>query len=73
MANYYTDQEKDKIREWLIELRVIVTPIDLPTHRDRARELVRQLDRISVEPTCVIALEFRRVRRIWRRLAAQAE
>jgi hypothetical protein len=73
MAIHFTDKEQNQIRLWLLELRKIVTPEDFVAHRDRARELVGRLDRYPCVPTSTIADEFGRVRRIWRRLEAQAD
>jgi len=68
MAIYYTEEQQDQIRSWLLELRRIVTPNEFPTHRDRARELVSLLDQHRVHPASLIAYEFGRLRKIWRRL-----
>jgi hypothetical protein len=73
MAIYYTDQQKTKIREWLLELREIVTPDKFAANRERARELVKYLDDCKLVPTSIVHDEFQRVRRIWRRLDAQSE
>jgi len=73
MAIYYTDQQKTKIREWLLELREIVTPDKFAANRARARELVKYLDDCKLVPTSIVHDEFQRVRRIWRRLDAQSE
>jgi hypothetical protein len=72
MAIYYTDQQKDEIRAWLLELRRIVNPVDFPANRDRARELVSLLDQHPTHPACLISCEYQRVRKLWRRLDAQA-
>ena len=72
MAIYYTDQQKTKIREWLLELREILTPDKFAPNRERARELVSLLDQRPTHPTCLIAYEFGRVRHIWRRLESQS-
>jgi hypothetical protein len=61
------------IRAWLIELREIVTPDGFAAKRERARELVPFLDEHPTHPACIIADEFGRLRRIWRRLEAQAQ
>jgi hypothetical protein len=68
MAIFYTDQEKAEIVGWLLELREIANPVDFPVHRERARELVSLLDERPTHPACLIADEFGRLRRIWRRL-----
>jgi len=81
MAMYYTDEQKRQIGEWLLELREIVTPGDFNTaspsefspKRDRARELVAQLDKRKVHSASLIAYEFDRLRRIWRRLEANGK
>jgi hypothetical protein len=72
MAIYYTGRQKAEIVEWLLELRRIVNPDEYPAKRDRARELVGRLETFKFEPTSIIATEFERLRRIWRRLEAQA-
>jgi hypothetical protein len=71
MARYFTDREKAEIREWLLELREVVNPVDFPANRDRARELVSLLDQRPTHPSSLIAYEYARVRRIWRRLAEE--
>jgi hypothetical protein len=68
MMIYYTEEQQDRIRCWLIELRRIVNPVDFPAHRDRARELVALLDEHPTHPACLIGCEYKRVRKIWRRL-----
>jgi len=68
MATFYTDRQKDKIRRWLLELREIVNPIELISHRDRATELVSRLDQCKFERHSTMDDEFHRVRRIWNRL-----
>jgi hypothetical protein len=73
MAIYYTDRQKDEIRAWLLELREIVSPDKFAPNRERAHELVALLDQHRVHPACLIAYEFGRLRRIWRRLDAQSE
>jgi hypothetical protein len=72
MAIYYTDRQKDEIRAWLLELREIVTPDKFAPNRERARELVALLDEHPTHPACIIAYEFGRLRRVWRRLENQA-
>ena len=72
MAIYYSDKQKDEIREWLLELQAII-PDRFIAKRDRARELVALLDENPTHPACLIADEFGRLRRIWRRLDAQAD
>jgi hypothetical protein len=71
MMIYYSDKQKDEIREWLIELQAII-PDRFIAKRDRARELVKRLDQRPTHPACLIADEFSRLRRIWKRLEAQA-
>ena len=73
MARYFTDREKSEIREWLLELREIVTPDGFAAKRDRARELVAVLDKHPTHPACLIADEFSRLPKIWRRLETQAD
>jgi len=73
MAIYYTDRQKDEIRAWLLELRQIVMPDKFAPNRERACELVKYLDDCKLVPTSIVHDEFQRVRRIWRRLEAQAE
>jgi hypothetical protein len=73
MARYFTDGEKAEIQGWLLELREIVTPNEFPTHRQRACKLVALLDQRPTHPACVISYEYKRVRKIWRRLDAQSE
>ena len=73
MAIYYTDQQKAEIAGWLLELREIVNPADFPANRTRARELVSLLDQHKVHPASLIAYEYARVRRIWRRLEKRCE
>jgi hypothetical protein len=72
MARYFTDREKAKIQGWLLELQAII-PDRFIAKRDRARELVALLDENPTHPACLIADEFGRLRRIWRRLDAQAD
>lgn len=72
MAIYYTDEQKNQIRGWLMELRSIVTPANFSAHRDRARELVGRLDKHPTHPACLIASEFSRLRRIWQRIETEA-
>jgi hypothetical protein len=72
MAIYYTDRQKDEIRACLLELRQIVMPDKFAANRDRACELVAFLDERPTHPACLIADEFGRLRRIWRRLENQA-
>ena len=73
MAFYFTDAQKDQIRSWLLELRELVNPTEFPNDRDRAHELVNRLDQFKYEPYSIIADEFERVRRLWRRLEANSE
>jgi hypothetical protein len=73
MARYFTDREQAQIRAWLLELRRIVNPVDLPAHRERACELVSLLDQRPTHPACIISYEFCRLRKIWRRLECQAD
>ena len=73
MAIYYTDEQKAQIGEWLIELREVVNPVDFPVHRHRARQLVALLDERPTHPACLIAYEYERLRRIWKRLEAEAQ
>ena len=72
MTIYYTDRQKNEIRAWLLELRQIVMPDKFAANRERARDLVGYLDSCTLVPTSVVHDEFKRVRRIWRRLEAQA-
>jgi hypothetical protein len=73
MAIYYTDRQKDEIRAWLLELRQIVMPDKFAANRERARELVAFLDERPTHSACIIACEYQRVRKNWRRLEAQAQ
>ncbi|MGD0522495.1 MAG: hypothetical protein ABR866_17785 [Candidatus Korobacteraceae bacterium] len=72
MAIYYSDKQKDEIREWLLELQAII-PDRFIAKRDRARELVALLDENPTHPACLISYEYQRLRKIWRRLETQAE
>jgi hypothetical protein len=72
MAIVYTDRQKAEIVDWLLELRKIVAAADFAAHRERVRELVGRLETFTFEPTSIIATEFERLRRVWRRLETQA-
>jgi hypothetical protein len=62
------DDDKDQIRQWVLELREIVTPDKYPVKRERAREVVALLNQFRFEPTSIIADEIERLAIIWRRL-----
>ena len=70
MAIYYSDKQKDEIREWLLELQAII-PDRFIAKRDRARELVALLDQRPTHRCCTIDDEYQRVRKVWRRLERQ--